>query len=564
MPDHREGAVLQHRDLRVGLLARGHAVDAELLAGRAAVAREDPREDAVAAAVIRRLVLPDHDEAAVGEGRHVGPGLRARDRHVRRDLDGFGHRAGDPVHRRIDPRPDAPARAVALPCRRRRRGPGDHRAAIGESRDPRQVLVAVGILAHPLLGRDCGAVIGEARHVGAVAAAVLVAARPGHREAAGDLRDRRVQLVVRGLGIHREGRARGQPVGAVDLRLHRAGRAVRRRVVVAPGDDEAAIVEPGRHRIVLAGPGQGVDQELAADLGARRVVALRIDAEGAVGRVLRDRAPGHHRPAAGERGDMRLVLLSGGEGVDPLFRPGGLQAAVGCGRHRDREGQRPGGAARPVIEDQLGQPLPGRIVRAVGIADRLDQRLDRGPVRPGPQRDAEVCAVLAVAEDRADRRGAEEHLGPGDRDAAAREDREAVLPPVILRAESLQVADRLNHRNDQHAAVEHGAVGIGQIERAEQRLRSGIDLFLAEGRVRHACNQRICGQARAGRVAEHPEPGGVVGAVAGRVGTALLAPADREGVIAERHDVPKVLLAAGAVMGAELVRGGAAIGGIGL
>ncbi len=334
-PDHDETAVLETRDLRLVLRARGGAVDPRLAAGCAAVGAVELNEDPVARTVEPVQVGPDHGEAAARQACHLRFVLAAGNRGVDLELGAQRHPVGA-----VALAEDAMgilARIVLL------EGAPDHDIAGGrialrhaQGRDIRQALIvrreAVG--QHLRIGERREVVPGRHRH-GQV--------DRGHHPA-GAVADRQAehaagQRIVAGIGVAER----------LDQRLHArsGGIAVQRdrkrptRLSVLAGRNGADLQPAEQHRIAR-------DRDLSARHDAQHVLALVVRRGigidmGIAGQPLQPQLAAREDRGVGIRQRDRRSQQHQ-PGIDLRFPEGDVRHA---GQHR-RHGQR-GSTARHEI-----------------------------------------------------------------------------------------------------------------------------------------------------------------------------------------------------------------------
>ncbi len=467
--DH-EAARGEAADLGLVLGAVGVFVHLERIAHRRAVQVVALGEGGVAGAVEPVVVFPDDDEAAIGEGCHVGVVLRAGGGGV--DLEGVAKAArcavGAPE--------DAPAAAVVAVAV----APHDDEIAVGVGGDARQVLAprlcVTGARrdADPLLRgalHVAGVVVAGQVDVVAVAAGHVAIGRPGHRETVGVAGHDAVELGAFGGGVHHDRAARRRAVGVVALGEHApAPAAAFVAAVVLPGDHVAAVREARDLRVALLAGRNRVDAELRAHRFARGGVALGV---GAPGRgVLEVGVPRDHVAAVRQPADRRVALVAGREGVDRLFAVG-RRRAVQLACHVDRDQPRRRGGAMTILDPYAHLTAGLRTERAVAIGDVLDQRLDRIGRRRRVERNGQVSAVAATGY------RADIHTAIGNR--AARHSDLAKSTALVADRQLILHTAATGEENRDHATIETGTVRSSEADEAIENLRGGIDEVFAEG-----------------------------------------------------------------------------------
>ncbi len=150
---------------------------------------------------------------------------------------------------------------------------------------------------------------------GTIRAAVIV---PYHDEiAVGQSRDLRSDLRAIGYGIHQKLAAGLGAVGVEDLRFDGARAAVSPAAEVFPGDNKSAAGQRRDLRCILAAWSCRIDQELAIELAAVGIKDLRLyGADALVTTLAAGVFPGHHETAICKRRHRRLILRACGRRID--------------------------------------------------------------------------------------------------------------------------------------------------------------------------------------------------------------------------------------------------------
>ena len=344
---------------------------------------------------------------------------------------------------------------------------GEGAAGVGQPRDGGLALVGQGVDGvDQRLGAELGARAVEALRQDALAAAVgrIVRDIGDHEAAAGRARHRRVELGVVGHGVDEQLAADRRAGRVIALREH-AEVVVAGVVLVArlPHHDEAAVVQRRDRRVALLVDRGRVDAELRADRLAVSRVALGEHADVGVGvqRVLVRRLPHHHPAAVGQHRHARVALRALGEGVGDAVAALGRRRIVRLGRDRHLDEGGAGVGAQPV-RDVDAHPRRRGVVAGIGVAERADQRLDRLGGGGAVQRHLERRAVRPVAFDIADQHAVHAHLRSRDRDEAcarvARDQPEPVLRRIVRRGELAQLHGREVDGRAQRAARREAAV----------------------------------------------------------------------------------------------------------
>ena len=309
-PAHHEAAIRQAGDGGLVLVTRCLRVDAELAANLRARRSEHLRLDAGAAGVAERarIIGPAHHKAAIcqaGDGWLV---LVIRSLRVDEEL-AANPRARRSEHLRLDAGPAGVAeRAGRIP-------PAHHKAAIRQAGDGWLRLVTRCLRVDEDLAADLCA--RRIEHLCLDAGAAGVAERagkigPAHHEAAiCQAGDGWLVLVIRCLSVDAELAANLRARRSEHLCLDAGAAVVAERAgKIGPAHHEAAICQACDGWLVLDIRSLSVDEDLAAELFARRIEHLRLDA-GAAG--VAERAgnipPAHHEAAIRQAGDGWLVLV---------------------------------------------------------------------------------------------------------------------------------------------------------------------------------------------------------------------------------------------------------------
>ena len=569
LPDHHEAAGAERGHVGAVLREETLVVDAELLRRRCAVRVVDLREHARPRAV-GPVVAPHHHQFAAGQRDHARAVLCAHGGDVELDVGALGRPSR--VH---PPAEHAVGRAV-LPAVG---GPGHEEAAVRQRGHRRVGLVVQrDAVDHELrphrragrveaLGGDppARAVAGAARGEGLIDRDELARVRALQ---GGELD---VLLVGAGLGVHAEvgradGRAGGVEALGEDARAGDVGRL--------PAHHEPAVVQR-RHRGIVLPAGLGaVDAELVAlACGERRPVAGERVAE-RVHPLGEDPAargvvalPDHDEGAVGQGGDGRLVLCAGGGCVGALLAAEG-RGRVGAGLDPHPHQHRIGRAAVAVGQLHAQRAHRLGVVGDVAVGEVLDQQLHHLGRRRRGERDLERRARLPVAHDGPDHHAVHrDRTSAVDRDARALAQAEDVLRQVVGRVDLLDQRRRqLDVRDQQRAAVEVGAVGVGDRRRAVgvDQLGDAVDGVLdVDDLGVDALHHRVAAHRELGRVADDAVIDPVARAVARRP-AGVGGPGHDIGAVAEGGNRRQVLVARRLLVDLDLAVEPAAVSGVGL
>ena len=558
---HHPAAAGQRGDRGLVLRARGVLVHPRLAAHRLAGGVVALLEHARARAVEPAVVLPDHDEAAVAQRRRLRLELVARHGGVDAELgDHLDARSGDDA--RIDAELERARIVLVL------RIPDRQQVAVRQLRQRRAGLVEVGDAVELELAglRRARGVEHAAEHPAAGAVAGRAGGlRPPRRgeAAAAQSGQRRKVLRARCLLVDLELLAQRRPRRAERAAEHARAAAILARVA-GEGHDEAAAGQPDHLGVALVRGGLGVDAELRPDRLAEQVVDLTEHAvrERRLRPVLAVAGPDHHmaRDRAGDRVEQRsprrLVLRASREAVDLGLGRDRRDGQVGLGRHRHRDQRAAGRAAVAVAHLHREGPHRRRRIAGIAVAKPGDHRLDPRRRGAGGEGDLERRAVRAVLHDLADGDAADRDRGAGHRHAAAGDQPELLLARVVGRAElGVEVARGADLPHDQQrAAVEVGAVGVGQPHRRGRvdQLQRGVDRVLGEDRRLRAQRQhraRLPG-GRVDQRGEHARARPVAGRAGGEG-----APRQRQRAGAQHGDCGLVLRGRGLLVDDEGRRG---------